>query len=502
MGEGGGEDARESLAVMRRINSDYCSKINGNSRAGEARALKQYSNPTKRRMKSGWQPLRTATSVIRVQKSLARSASGAIEIHPRIVECATAAGGTEGMMHTNHLGLDSKPFNLKDPRGFYRNADLDAACAALLQGIRTQQGLLLLTGEAGLGKSLILRRCMAEASDIRFILLGNPPPDFSDLLDQLGADLELPGNEPDTERRSQQLRDALAVYASQGQVVALLVDDAHRLRIDTLRQLWEFVVGAVVAGDQRLRVVLAGLPEIEGKLRQPELRPLQESLRVECRLGRLSAVETSQFLTHQFSVAGHADDWLSPAVVERVVHYSQGVPRAIALLCDTILLLTSLQTEHVITPALVDEAARSCFLNDPTDAPPAPLTAPSPSVGDEFDFTGTDLDFSFDFALDETPVAEQTVTVAAATPAETTPVAASAPQPVDADANAGPVPAAASPQAVVGSAPTLLPPRVHFCNYSTKSPPNRIARTRRTGRSFVSFAIAISGWRAALLPRG
>ncbi len=361
-------------------------------------------------------------------------------------------------MHTNHLGLDSKPFNLKDPRGFYRNADLDAACAALLQGIRTQQGLLLLTGEAGLGKSLILRRCMAEASDIRFILLGNPPPDFSDLLDQLGADLELPGNEPDAERRSQQLRDALAAYASQGQVVALLVDDAHRLRIDALRQLWEFVVGAVVAGDQRPRVVLAGLPEIEGKLRQPELRPLQESLRVECRLGRLSAVETSQFLAHQFSAAGHADDWLSPAVVERVVHYSQGVPRAIALLCDTILLLTSLQTEHAITPALVDEAARSCFLNDPTDAPPAPLTAPPPSVGDEFDFTGTDLDFSFDFALDETPVAEQTVTVAAATPVETTPVAASAPQPVDADANAGPVPAAASPQAVVGSAPTLLPP--------------------------------------------
>ena len=71
-------------------------------------------------------------------------------------------------MHTNHLGFDSKPFNLKDPRGFYRNADFDAACAALLRGIRTRQGLLLLTSEAGLGKSLILRRCIGGCAGRRF----------------------------------------------------------------------------------------------------------------------------------------------------------------------------------------------------------------------------------------------------------------------------------------------------------------------------------------------
>ncbi len=390
-------------------------------------------------------------------------------------------------MHTNHLGFDSKPFNLKDPRGFYRNADFDAACAALLRGIRTRQGLLLLTSEAGLGKSLILRRCMAEADDIRFILLGTPPLDFSDILNYLCADLGLPGDEPDAERQSQRLRDALAAHASRGQAVALLIDDAHRLRIGALRRLWEFVEGSAVEAGQRPQVVLAGLPEIEGKLRQPELRPLQESLRIHCRLERLSEVETGLFVAHQFRAAGHADDRLAPAVIERVAHYGQGVPRAIVLLCDTVLLLASLQTEHEITPAMVDEAARSCFLGDSADAPPALMDAEppaAPGVGEEFDLAGADLDFSFDFALDETPATEQTVAVAP-TPAKTVPVEAPTPQPAEVTANAGPAPAL--PKSPPGPAPTLLPPLRAFLQLLDEIAAKQDRKNARDREAFRGF---------------
>ncbi len=281
-------------------------------------------------------------------------------------------------MYTDDFGFDSKPFNPRDPRGLYHNADFDAACAALLQGIRTRQGVMLLTGEAGLGKTLILRRCMAEADDIRFILLGNANLDFPDILNYLCADLGLRGDEPDAEPRDRLLLNALAAYAGRGQAVALLIDDAHHLRIGTLQCLWDFVATSAAAADQRLQVVLAGLPEIEGKLRQPELRPLRESLQVQCRLGRLSALETELFIAHQLKAAGHAGaDLLSPEVVERIAHYSQGVPCAIAKLCDTVLLFASLQAEREITPAMVDEAAQSCFFGDRAQLPkPADLEPP------------------------------------------------------------------------------------------------------------------------------
>lgn len=285
-------------------------------------------------------------------------------------------------MYTNYFDFDSKPFKPRDPRGFYRNAEHDAACAALLRGLHARQGFMLLTGEAGLGKTLILRRCMTEADDIRFVMLGNAHLDFPDILNYLCADLGLRSEAPDAEPQDRLLGAALAAYAGRGQTVALLLDDAHHLRVGALQQLWDFVESSAVAVDQRLQVVLAGLPDIEDKLRQPELHALQAAIQVRCRLERLNELETGLFIAHQLKAAGHVDGaLLSPAVVERVAHYCQGVPRAIALLCDTVLLFASLQAEHEITPAIVDEAARSCFLGDQAEWPkPTDLEPPIASA--------------------------------------------------------------------------------------------------------------------------
>ena len=364
-------------------------------------------------------------------------------------------------MYTDYFGFDSKPFKLKDPREFYCNANFDAACAAILQGIRARRGFMLLTGEAGLGKSLTLRRCMAEADDVRFIPLGNAHLDFPEILNYLCADLGLPGGDLDAEQQGQRLLGTLAEHASRGQAVALLIDDAHHLHVGVLRRLWEFVQGLAVPADQRLQVVLAGLPEIEGKLRQPELRPIQESFQVRCRLERLNEMETGLFIAQQLSVAGCADSNLfSPAVVERVAHYCQGTPRAIALLCDTVLLFASLQAEREIVPAMVDEAAQICFLGDYAAAasPPAGIAPPGPAGGDEFDLAsmGSDLDLGFDFAPDEMLAAERPV---AATAAEAVPPVAPAEapalQPAVADVGSAPAPLETIPGSLPAVAPSL-----------------------------------------------
>ena len=237
---------------------------------------------------------------------------------------------------------------------------------------------MLLTGEAGLGKTLILQHCMAEADDIRCILLGDTYLDFSDILDYLCADLGLRGTEPDAVPGNRLLLDALATYASRGQPVALLVDDAHHLPIRTLLGLWEFLETSAVAADQRLQVVLAGLPEIETKLRQPELHPLHESIRVCYRLTPLSELETGRFVDHLRKTAGYvSDDLLPPAVVGRIASHSRGVPRAIAKLRDAVLWFARLHSEHTITPAMVDKVARIGFFDDRAASPePADVESP------------------------------------------------------------------------------------------------------------------------------
>lgn len=286
-------------------------------------------------------------------------------------------------MYTAYFGFNSKPFKPKDSKDYYRNTNFDAACADILDGIRERRGFILLTGEAGVGKTLVLRRCIAEADDIKFVRLVNANLDFPDILNYLCSSLELPVDGLDAEQRKRLLLDALVAQARRNRATALLVDDAQHLPDDVLLQLREFVETPAIPG-QRLQVVLVGLPEIASKIGRPELRALRDSVRVRCRLEPLSELETGLFIDHQLKVAGHAGGLLSPAAVERIGLYCKGVPRAIAILCDTVLLFASLQSEHDITPELVDEAAQSCFLgeqsrlvvNAPASGPAIPPSKP------------------------------------------------------------------------------------------------------------------------------
>lgn len=326
-------------------------------------------------------------------------------------------------MYAAFFGFERKPFKPKDPKDFYRNANFDTACADLLDAIREQRGFALLTGETGVGKTYLLRRCMAEGSDIRFAPIPGAGLDFPGLLKSLCSKLQLPAEALGTGRQQQLLLETLAAPAQRRPIITLIIDDAHHLRTDFLGQLWEFAQTPTLP-NQRLQVVLAGLPDIEGKLRQPGLESLRAGILTRCRLDRLSDSEIGRYITHQFQAAGCHHDLLSPAAVERIAHHTRGVLRSIALLGDAILMLASLYAERQISPDLVDEAALNCFLGDRTGAaktgtsvtPAAivkPETAPPPdpvSADFDLDLSGessdedeTELpkfDFAFDFDLD------------------------------------------------------------------------------------------------------
>ncbi|MBL8251014.1 MAG: AAA family ATPase, partial [Candidatus Competibacter sp.] len=309
-------------------------------------------------------------------------------------------------MYTAYFGFNSKPFKPKDPKDYYHNASFDAACADILDGIRERRGFLLLTGEAGVGKTLVLRRCMQEADDVHFVLLGNANLDFPDILNYLAANLELDTESLEPDQRPQLLLDALAAQARRNRAIALLLDDAQHLPDDVLLRLREFVETPALP-NQRLQVVLVGLPEMDSRLEQAALRPLRDSIRVRCRLERLSDLETELFIAHQFEVAGQKGGaLLSPAAIERIGFHCKGITRAIAILCDTVLLLASLQSEREITPELIDEAAQNCFLSEQpklTDAPGKsgdallePLSVPSAGLNLDLDLS--EFDFSFDYS--------------------------------------------------------------------------------------------------------
>lgn len=307
-------------------------------------------------------------------------------------------------MRIGNTESDHPSFKTKEGRRLYQNALFDSACADLLDGLRERRGILLLTGEAGVGKTFLLRRCMVEADDIRFILLTNASLDFPDILNYLCASLELPTDHRDAGQQSRLLLDALAASARRNQITTLLIDDAHHLRSNALRCLHDFVKMPAIPS-QRLQVILSGLPEIEGQLRQPALHRLQSSITTRCRLGPLNHTDTASFVDHQFkSNRSWLDETVPTAVIERISQYCQGVPRSIAMLCDTILLFAGLEPDSELTPTLVDEAAKSCFLTKPLESTvPEPLSRRQSALSEldnhpdlDFPNLGLELDFELE----------------------------------------------------------------------------------------------------------
>lgn len=343
-------------------------------------------------------------------------------------------------MYTAHFGFNSKPFKLKDPIDFYCNPNFDTACADILVGIRKRRGFILLTGEAGVGKTLLLRRCMARADDIHFGLLSGANLEFSSIINHLCASLNLlaTGSGSADERRRELLLKAVATRTRSNRSVALLVDDAQQATTEVLLQLQELVEIPEMQS-QRLQVVLSALPDFTHTLDQPELHRLRDSIQIRCHLERLSQLETGLFIEHQLKVAGYAgQSLLPPAAIERIHFHCKGVPRTIGLLCDTVFLFASLHSEHAITPELVDTAAQTCFLADQPwlatriesgqlGGTTADETSPDlVAESTDLDLALSDFDFSFDHGeqtmearqpLQASPVARITPSAAIVPPA-------------------------------------------------------------------------------------
>lgn len=319
-------------------------------------------------------------------------------------------------MYTAYFGFTRKPFKPKDLKDFYRNVNFDTACADLLDGIREKRGFMLLTGEAGVGKTMVLRCCIEEAEDIRFVRLIKANLDFPDILNYLCSSLELPVEGLSVDEQRQRLLITLAAQARRNISIALLVDDAQHLSDDVFLSLQELVQTPALPS-HRLQVVLVGLPELLNRLNEPALHQLRDHIRVKCQLVPLSSPEIGLFIEHQLKLAGwKGEKLLEPAAVERIAHYSKGVPRAIAILCDTVLLFASLQDEREITPVLVDEAAQSCFLGEKSK----PITKISAVIdgvplseeaaaNDSSDFAFDLSDFEFSFDAEQQTLATQAV---------------------------------------------------------------------------------------------
>jgi general secretion pathway protein A len=208
-------------------------------------------------------------------------------------------------MYNEHFGFNESPFNVtSDPRFFYSNRLYQEAFTGLRWGIKLRQGLIVMTGEPGTGKTTLLKMVTEKfESSTRAALVLGPYPDFSAVLQLMLIEFGLPKPPGGQFTMMRQLRSYLTEELQKNQIVSVLFDEAQEMDVRTLKEL-ELLLDLEADDEKLLQVVLVGSPELETKLADPELRSIKQRVALWCRVAPLKSGEVARYIDHRVMRAG------------------------------------------------------------------------------------------------------------------------------------------------------------------------------------------------------
>ena len=288
-------------------------------------------------------------------------------------------------MYEKHFGFVELPFSVSpDPRFFYSNPVYREALVTLHYGIEARKGFVIITGEAGTGKTTLLRMLMHNLdSAIHTAFIFNPRLSFTALLRFILSDLGVASSAKDRLKLTEQLNGHLIEQLKKGQTVALLVDEAQALSDEILEEL-RLLSNLETDREKLIQIVLMGQPELERKLDDHELRQLKQRVTLRCRLLPLSQHEVGLYIASRLKTAGYeGKELFAPEAVEKITHYSNGIPRLVNVVCDNALVIASAASKKRVSAEMIEEVARDLKLTGQPQVKAEAATTDS-ELGEDF----------------------------------------------------------------------------------------------------------------------
>jgi type II secretory pathway predicted ATPase ExeA len=270
-------------------------------------------------------------------------------------------------MYKNFFGLLENPFNVNpDPRFLYLTPQTQKALDELAYGIQNRKGLILLTGEVGTGKTTLIN-CLLDwlrhwKMPTAFIF--NSRLSVKHLFEFILTDFGIPIDIQLESNMLMRLNTWLIECFRRGESPVLIVDEAQGLSFKLLEEI-RLLLNLETASQKLLQIVLAGQPELEDKLKQPELRQLRQRITLRCSTRPFTLEESHGYITERLRIGGALGDPIFASDAMDAVHfYSQGIPRVINLLCEHALINAYVEHFRLVPTRAVDEAAREFFLDE------------------------------------------------------------------------------------------------------------------------------------------
>jgi general secretion pathway protein A len=274
-------------------------------------------------------------------------------------------------VYKSFYNLTRNPFELSpDPYFYYATECHNEALAILIYAAVRRKGFVVVTGEVGTGKTLLVR-CLLQAlhrNQIEVAFIFNPILPVVEFLSQVLTDLGLPSPASTKSEMLSQLNNYLLARESRGGTTALVVDEAQLLSCELLEEI-RLLTNLETTQHKLLQIVLVGQPELDRKLDSPELRQLKQRIGMRCRLEPLGPETLRGYIQRRLELAGansHATTLFSEGAIAAILRFSRGIPRVVNTLCENALISGySIQAKQ-ITPDMIAEAAADLRLDEMT----------------------------------------------------------------------------------------------------------------------------------------
>jgi general secretion pathway protein A len=264
-------------------------------------------------------------------------------------------------MYQEFYGLREKPFALTpDPQFLFLSESHRTAMESLLYGIHQREGFMVLTGDIGTGKTTLCRALLGRVDPrVKTAVIFNSFLTEEELLESILQDLGLATKGKSRKKLIDELNKFLLSQLSEGNHVALIIDEAQNLSVPVLEQI-RMLSNLETEKEKMLQIILLGQLELVDKLQSPELKQLNQRVAIRHRLLPLTRVEIEGYIYQRLLVAGaQGNVTFSNSALDEIYQFSKGIPRLINLLCDRALLAGFVEQTYHIEEDIIQKGKKS-----------------------------------------------------------------------------------------------------------------------------------------------